>query len=142
MIQVVSILLSSVMVINIALAFTVIFMERKNASSTWAWLMVLFFIPILGFLLYLFIGRRLRGKRLFTLDTKSRLGIERSVQEQLEIIQNDRLPFKQKVLAPYKELFTLHLKNNDAIYSQNNEVDLYTDCREEFESLIVDLEKA
>lgn len=140
--QVVSVLLSSILVINIALAFMVIFMERKNASSTWAWLMVLFFIPILGFMLYLFFGRRLSGKRLFTLDTKSRLGIERSVQEQLEIIQNNRLPFKQKVLAPYKELFTLHLKNNDAIYSQNNDVDLFTDGREKFESLIRDLEQA
>jgi len=140
--QLVSILLGSTMIINIGLAFTVIFMERKNASSTWAWIMVLFFIPILGFLLYLFIGRRLKDKRMFTLDTKSRLGIERSVKEQLEIIQNDQLPFKQKVLAPYKELFTLHLKNNDAIYSQNNKVDLFTDGREKFESLIADLEKA
>src|SRR5699024_3646570 len=140
--QLVSILLGSTMIINIGLAFTVIFMERKNASSTWAWIMVLFFIPILGFLLYLFIGRRLKDKRMFTLDTKSRLGIERSVKEQLEIIQNDQLPFKQKVLAPYKELFTLHVKNNDAIYSQNNKVDLFTDGREKFESLIADLEKA
>lgn len=140
--QIVSILLGSVMLINIALAFTVIFMERKNASSTWAWIMVLFFIPILGFVLYLLFGRRLSGKRIFSLDTKSRLGIQRAVQEQLELIQKDQLPFKQKVLAPYKELFTLHLKNNDAIYSQNNEVELFTDGQDKFEALIEDLEKA
>ncbi len=140
--QIISILLSSIMIINIALAFTVIFLERKNASSTWAWIMVLFFIPILGFILYFFFGRRLSGKRLFTLDTKSRLGIKRAVREQLEIIQNDRLPFKQKVLAPYKELFTLHLKNNDAIYSQNNKVDLFIDGKDKFDALIADLEKA
>lgn len=140
--QIISILLSSIMIINIALAFTVIFLERKNASSTWAWIMVLFFIPILGFILYFFFGRRLSGKRLFTFDTKSRLGIKRAVREQLEIIQNDRLPFKQKVLAPYKELFTLHLKNNDAIYSQNNKVDLFIDGKDKFDALIADLEKA
>jgi len=140
--QLVSILLSSVMINNIALAFTVIFLERKNASSTWAWIMVLFFIPILGFILYFFFGRRLSGKHLFTLDTKSRLGIERAVNEQLEIIQKDQLPFKQKALAPYKELFTLHLKNNDAIYSQNNEVDLFTDGKDKFDALLRDLEKA
>jgi len=140
--QLVSILLSSVLIINIALAFTVIFLERKNASSTWAWIMVLFFIPILGFILYFFFGRRLSGKHLFTLDTKSRLGIKRAVNEQLEIIQKDQLPFKQKVLAPYKELFTLHLKNNDAIYSQNNEVDLFIDGKDKFDALLRDLEKA
>lgn len=140
--QLISIMLGSLLLVNIVLAFTIIFMERKNASSTWAWLMVLFFIPILGFVLYLLFGRRLSGKRIFTLDTKSRLGIDRAVQEQLELIENDQLPFKQKELAPYKELFTLHLKNNHAIYSQNNAVDLYTDGREKFEALIADLEKA
>src|SRR5690625_5849445 len=53
-----AILLGSVMVINFILAFTVIFLERKNASSTWAWIMVLFFIPILGFILYLILDRK------------------------------------------------------------------------------------
>src|SRR5690625_2124439 len=114
--QVLSLLLGSIMIANIALAFTVIFMERKNASSTWAWLMVLFFIPVLGFILYWLFGRRLSGKRIFRWDSKSRLGIKRVVKEQIKIIEEDRLPFKQKVLRPYKELFYLHLNSNDAIY--------------------------
>src|SRR5690625_4256354 len=140
--QLVSILLGSIMLGNIVLAFTVIFMERKNASSTWAWIMVLFFIPVLGFILYLLFGRRLSGKRIFKLDTKSRLGIERTVNEQIQIIKHDRLPFKQAVLKPYKELFYLHLNSNDDIYSQNNHVDLYTDGQEKFTNLIYDLENA
>lgn len=140
--QLLTVLLGSVMIANFVLAFTVIFLERKNASSTWAWLMVLFFIPILGFILYLLFGRRLSGERIFTLDTKSRLGIEKAVQSQLDIITSDNLPFKQEVLKPYKELFYLHLKNNDAIYSQNNRVELYTDGLDKFTALIYDLEQA
>src|SRR5699024_581488 len=95
--QLVSIMLGSLLIVNIALAFTIIFMERKNASSTWAWLMVLFFIPILGFVLYLLFGRRLSGKRIFTLDTRSRLGIDRAVQEQLELIENDQRSEERRV---------------------------------------------
>lgn len=140
--QILSLLLGSIMIANIALAFTVIFMERKNASSTWAWIMVLFFIPILGFILYWLFGRRLSGKRIFRWDTKSRLGIERVVNEQIKIIKQDKLPFKQELLKPYKELFYLHLNSNDAIYSQNNQVQLYTDGREKFRTLIDDLEQA
>lgn len=140
--QILSLLLGSIMIANIALAFTVIFMERKNASSTWAWIMVLFFIPILGFILYWLFGRRLSGKRIFRWDTKSRLGIERVVNEQIKIIKQDKLPFKQELLKPYKELFYLHLNSNDAIYSQNNQVQLYTDGREKFRKLIDDLEQA
>ena len=46
-------------VLNIILAITVIFLERKDASSTWAWILVLFFLPLLGFILYLLLGRKL-----------------------------------------------------------------------------------
>ena len=140
--QLISLLLGSIMIANFVLAFTIIFLERKNASSTWAWLMVLFFIPILGFLLYLLFGRKLSHRRIFTWDTKSRLGVEKAVQKQLKIIETDRLPFKQEMLKQYKELFYLHLKHNDAIYSQNNCVDLFTDGTEKFTSLIKDLEQA
>ena len=139
--QIISLLLGSIMIANFVLAFTIIFLERKNASSTWAWLMVLFFIPILGFILYLVLGRKL-SRHIFTWDTKSRLGVEKEVQSQLEVIENDQLPYKQDVLRQYKELYYLHLKHNDAIYSQNNKVDLFTDGAEKFSALIHDLEQA
>lgn len=140
--EVLAFLLSSTMVVNIILAFTIIFFERKNASSTWAWLMVLFFIPILGFILYLIFGRKLSHRNIFIWDTKSRLGVEKAVNEQLEIIEQDNLPYKQEVLRQYKELYYLHLKHNDAIYSQNNHVDLFTDGEEKFSALLRDLERA
>src|SRR5690625_474029 len=139
--QIISLLIGSVMIANFVLAFTIIFLERKNASTTWAWLMVLFFIPVLGFILYLIFGKRLTGQ-IFTWDTKSRLGVEKQVQKQLEILENDRIPYKQDVLKQYKELYYLHLKHNDALYSQNNKVDLFTDGTEKFSALIRDLEQA
>lgn len=140
-VQIFSLLLGSVMVVNIVLAFTIIFLERKNASSTWAWLMVLFFIPVLGFVLYLLFGRRL-SSHIFTWDTKSRLGVEKQVQEQIQVLEEDRLPYKQNMLRQHKQLFYLHLKHNDAIYTQNNKVDLFTDGTDKFTELMKDLEQA
>ncbi len=140
--QLMSLLLGSIMVVNIVLAFTVIFLERKNATSTWAWLMVLFFIPVVGFVLYLIFGRTLTKQRIFTWDTKSRLGVEKAVKSQLEILEADRIPYKEDVLRQYKELYYMHLKNSDAIYSQNNKVDLFIDGKQKFTQLIKDLEEA
>ncbi|MEI3612018.1 cardiolipin synthase [Pseudogracilibacillus sp. SO30301A] len=140
--QLMSLLLGSIMVVNIVLAFTVIFLERKNATSTWAWLMVLFFIPVVGFVLYLVFGRTLTKQRIFTWDTKSRLGVEKAVKSQLEILEADRIPYKEDVLRQYKELYYMHLKNSDAIYSQNNKVDLFIDGKQKFTQLIKDLEEA
>src|SRR5699024_11163522 len=42
----------------------------------------------------------------------------------------------------YEGLYFLNLKDNDAIYSQNNDVVLFTDGNDKFNALIDDLEKA
>lgn len=137
-----AILLASVMVINFVLAFTVIFLERRNASSTWAWIMVLFFIPILGFILYLIFGRKLSNRYKFKWDKKRKHGVEKEVQAQLKVIENDEFTYKQKVLKEHQDLYYMHLKHNDALYSQDNNVKIFIDGNKKFHSLIADLEAA
>jgi len=135
-------LVGFIYIFNFVLAFTVIFLERRDATSTWAWLMVLFFIPILGFVLYLIFGRRLSNQRIFTWDTKSRLGVKTAVQKQMQEIEKGKFVFKQPELEPYKDLYYLHLRNNDAILTQTNDVDIYTDGTEKFAALLDDLQQA
>lgn len=135
-------LLAFIMIFNIVLAFTVIFLERRNASSTWAWLMVLFFIPVFGFLLYLIFGRKLKNQKIFTWDTRSKLGVNNEVESQLSAIKAGKFALKDEELRQYQDLYYLHLQNNDAIYTQDNHVDIFTDGNKKFNALIADLEQA
>lgn len=135
-------LFSLVFVINIGLALSVIFLERKDAPATWAWLMVLFFIPIVGFFLYLVFGKPLRGTRIFKWDRESKHGVKKAVQKQMRAIENNNFHFRQQELMEYKDLYYLHLRNNDAIFTQNNQVNIFTDGTEKFKALIHDLEQA
>ncbi|QDP41728.1 cardiolipin synthase [Radiobacillus deserti] len=135
-------LLGSVIIFNIALAFAIVFLERKDASATWAWLMVLLFIPVLGFILYLIFGRKLSNRRIFTWDTKSRLGVKTAVQAQLRALEENRLILKDERLIEYKDLFYLHLRNDDAILTQDNQVEIFTDGEKKFNALLEDIEKA
>ncbi|MUV37475.1 Cardiolipin synthase [Lentibacillus sp. JNUCC-1] len=137
-----NILLGFFLFFNIALGFSIIFLERKDASATWAWLMVLLFIPIGGFLLYLIFGRRLSKRRIFTWDTKSKLGVKKAVQAQLRAIEDDEFNFKDKELAAYKDLFYMHLRNNDAIFTQDNDVRIFTDGNDKFNAMLDDLDQA
>ncbi|MFD2762424.1 cardiolipin synthase [Lentibacillus juripiscarius] len=137
-----SLFLGCILVFNIALALTIIFLERKDATATWAWLMVLMFIPIAGFILYLIFGRRISGERIFTWDTKSKLGVKKAVQEQLRAMEEDEFPFKHRGLSAYKDLFYLHLRNDDAIFTQDNSVRIFTDGEEKFAALLEDLDRA
>ncbi|MEN2467661.1 cardiolipin synthase [Ornithinibacillus sp. JPR2-1] len=133
-------LLFAIILFNIALGISIVFLERKDASATWAWLMVLLFIPIAGFFLYLIFGRRLSGKRIFTWDAKSKLGVKKTVQSQLRAIENDQFVFNE--LEEYKDLYYLHLRNDDAILTQNNAIDIFVDGKEKFKSLLDDMERA
>lgn len=140
--QFVPYLLGLIMIINFILAFTVVFLERRNATSTWAWLMVLFFIPIAGFILYLIFGRKLSNREIFTWDAKSKLGIQTAVQAQMRAVEQGEITYKDKELADYKDLYYLHLRNNDALLTQDNDVNIFTDGKEKFDALIEDIKQA
>lgn len=53
--------------INIAFAIWTVFRSRRNIASTWAWLLVLSVLPYLGFILYLFLGRKLTHDEIFAI---------------------------------------------------------------------------
>lgn len=134
-------ILGFILVFNMFLAFAIVFLERKNATSTWAWLMVLLFIPVAGFILYLIFGRKLSNKKLFIWDNKSRLGVKNAAEVQMQLLEEDNFPIPES-LSQYKDLFYLHLRNDDAILTQDNDVELFTDGNKKFEALIEDLNNA
>ncbi|MDE6939221.1 MAG: PLDc N-terminal domain-containing protein, partial [Lachnospiraceae bacterium] len=52
-------------VINIIFSLVIIFFQRRNPTTVWAWLLLLYFIPILGFIVYLILGQNFRKERIF-----------------------------------------------------------------------------
>ena len=54
-----------ILLINVLFAISLIFFERRSPSATLAWLAVLFFIPILGFILYLIFGQTFHREKMF-----------------------------------------------------------------------------
>ncbi|MBU5593906.1 cardiolipin synthase [Amphibacillus sp. MSJ-3] len=130
-----------ILFLNFILAIAIVFLEHKNPTSTWAWLLVLTFIPLVGFGLYLIFGRKLSRKKLFIWDNKSKLGVKKAVENQLQLLEEDSYPIPEQY-QNNSDLFYLHLRNNDAILTQENEVDIFNDGRAKFERLIKDMEAA
>ena len=52
------------LIMNILLSFIIVFRERKETAQTWAWLLVLMFIPVVGFILYIFRKRDFQRENL------------------------------------------------------------------------------
>ncbi len=128
-----------ILVLNIIFAITVIFLERKDPSSSWAWILVLFFFPVGGFVLYLLLGRQLRKKHLFRWDGRKDIGIESLIDYQIEALEKDRLEFRAGHVEDYKELIYMNLTTNNAVLTQDNHIDIFCDGAEKFEQLIDDI---
>ena len=58
--------------INIAFAVWTVFRSRRDIASTWAWLLVLTILPVVGFILYLFVGRQLSHDEIFSIQDEQK----------------------------------------------------------------------
>ncbi|WP_449538631.1 cardiolipin synthase [Ferdinandcohnia sp. Marseille-Q9671] len=137
-----SLLLSLVLILNIVFAVVVIFRERRDASSTWAWLLVLFFIPVAGFILYLLLGRNLTRDHLFQWEDLKKSGYEEMLKEQKHQLRTQQFHFNKWVTKNNQDLIYMNLVNDQALFTENNAVEVFTDGQEKFRSLFQDIENA
>ncbi|WP_262314650.1 cardiolipin synthase [Lacticaseibacillus parakribbianus] len=140
--SIISTLVVAVLVLNTAGAIFTVLREVRDISTTWAWLLVLIFLPVLGFGIYLFAGRGLSARKMQAIQAEYRKGIDAFVQ--LQKREND----KNQLLPPAalsqasKELTTLFLNTDGAPLLSDNAVGIYTDGAAKFAALFQDIEAA
>ena len=139
---VINVILISAFILNLIFAFTIIFMERRSAGSIWAWILVLLLLPILGFIIYLLFGRQIQRERIFSLDEEDKVGIEMIVNEQLEALKNDEFSKGNHQIVKFKDMVQMLLYNNAAFLTTDNDIQVFTDGKEKFDSLINDIYNA
>ena len=131
-----------ILLLNILLAITVIFLERRNASSTWAWILVLFFLPIAGFVMYLILGQKLRKRKLNKLLGVNHRIIEETMEQQKNLLRQRGMRFNDPEIGQYQDMIYMNLVASYALYTNDNVVDIYTLGEEKFDALIRDIEAA
>ncbi|RST77514.1 cardiolipin synthase [Siminovitchia acidinfaciens] len=134
--------ISIFLILNIVLAGFVVFLERRDAGATWAWLLVLFFIPVVGFVLYLIFGQNLSRKKIFEWKDKRKIGIMEITDTQINMLRNGDFPFHDNKTAQFKDLVYMLLVNDSAVLTQDNSVDIFTDGNEKFQALMNDIRGA
>ena len=122
-----------ILLLDIALCVTVVFLERKNPQTALAWVLAVAVFPILGIIVYLFFGRHLYGARIFSKKTEADIIYRNIAQEQLAGWQE----YHGDVLAAegFENTAALLLNTDDAILSDNNKITVFTDGNEKFDAL-------
>lgn len=133
---------NNILWINILLAVVLLFFERRNPTTTWLWLMVLTFLPGIGFLLYLFLGQDLSKNKMFSTKQIEDYCFKDLVKDQEKEIQNQDYKYKDPNYIQYEDLIKMHLISSDAFFTQDNNVDIYFDGNEKFKAMLESINKA
>ncbi|MBB6451357.1 cardiolipin synthase [Geomicrobium halophilum] len=140
--EVFSILFGLLVFINIVFGAIIVFMERRDIQATWAWLLILTFIPFLGFVLYLVLGQNLSRKRLFHWDGIEKIGLKDLITEQLRTMNDNSFDFRCETSSNSRNLITMLLRSDGAVLTQDNDIDVFTDGVDKFSQLLADIAAA
>ena len=129
-------------VLNILLVIAIVFFERRDPRTIWTWLLVLYFIPVLGFFLYLIFGQDMRRHKMFkNKELEDAISSALLKQEQMAKSKKIFSPDNQE-MARYTDLVMYNLAAAGSVYTDNNEVDVFTDGKEYFAQLYEDMKNA
>ena len=109
-------------------------MDNRQPVKTIVWIFVLFFMPVIGIVLYFFFGRNTRKEKMISQRSIDRL-TKRSMMEYIE--QKDL-----RVSERHKVLVRLFSEQNWAFPYKDNEVDIFTDGYAFFPELLAEIAKA
>lgn len=131
-----------ILLLNTVAAVVTVFKEKRDITATWAWLLVLNLLPIIGFVIYLFVGKKISKEKMFDLKMQERLGIEQLVKLQKEQWKEEELLPKDLHTPEARQTVKLLLENDRSILTKNNKLKIYDDGHDKFAQLIVDIDKA
>ncbi|MBE6033673.1 MAG: cardiolipin synthase [Clostridiales bacterium] len=124
------------------IAFTIIFLERKNPSATLAWIMILFLLPVVGILFYFLFSQNLSRKKIFKLTKFEEEVISSSLQTQIAEMKNGSYVFTTEAAKNWKDMIRLNQVYGRAFFTEDNKISIITDGHHMLDKLLEDIANA
>lgn len=129
-----NVILFSIYEVIVIMAIIHVILDNRQPAKTMAWALVIWFVPFVGIVFYLFFGINTRKER-YVSDRTMNMLTKRSMLEFAEQ-QNLRLPEK------HKPLIDLFVNQNLSLPFKDNEVDVCMNGYEFFPMLLKDIREA
>ncbi|MGG7057961.1 cardiolipin synthase [Clostridium nigeriense] len=123
--------------VSILCAISLIFIERKEATTTWAWLLILLVLPVVGFVLYLMFGQNLSRQKIFK---EKKVTDERKSKELLEKFKEEER--NSRMSEEFIELIRMNYNHSGALYTNGNSIETFINGEDKFKALIEDIRSA
>jgi len=135
-------ILTTLFTLTIVFIAIVIFFENDDPSKTLAWLLILVFLPVLGFILYMLIGRKFRKiKRYRKKGLANVAELSKIIQDEAKLIEAGQ-KYIEKHIPQKKKLINLIVNTASSPFTINNKTRILNNGRETFPSFFEAMEKA
>jgi cardiolipin synthase A/B len=129
-------LLWGIYLFTVVPTITVILLENRNPVKSLSWILVLIFLPVLGIIIYLYLGQDYRKQKIVAKRSIRRL-------HNRPKIHLEELDVEHSTLSPQsKHLIHLLQKNSEASAFKDSRVTLYTNGVDTFKALFDAIENA
>ncbi len=120
--------------IVIAVAIIHVIMDNRQPAKTMAWALVIFFIPVVGIVFYLFFGINHRRERLVSQRSLDQL----TKRSMLNFVEQEDF----RVPERHRQLVDLFVNQSMALPFKDNQIDIITDGYAFFPELLKDIAEA
>ncbi len=118
--------------LNIVCATIIIFFQRKSPATMWAWLLLVYFVPVFGFLLYLLLGQDFYKDKMFR--AKEIEGeMKWAAKRQEQYVSQERM---------YELLIRYNLRSSHSMLTDNNQIQVFNEGKEKFQALLQEISLA
>jgi cardiolipin synthase len=124
-------------ILNLLFSLSLIFIERKDPTTTWAWLLILLILPGIGFLIYVILGQNLSRQKIF----KEKIRVDEDKRKNI----NDKYEadiHKHDGGETFLDLRKMNFNQSGAKYTTNNNANVYVNGEDKFKQLIEDIKNA
>lgn len=125
-------------ILDTSCIISIIFVENRDTTTTWAWLLILLMFPFIGFVLYLCFGQNISKEKIF----KKKAFIDKyKLINYLNMI-NSSSSSKSSMSNENINLIKMNLNTNGSFYTNNNGLKIYTNGIDKFNDLVKDIKNA
>ncbi|MDR2713112.1 MAG: cardiolipin synthase [Clostridiales bacterium] len=131
-------------ILNAITIIIIVFFRRKTSVSTLAWIFAVLLLPGLGIFLYFVIGNGLHFRREKTFGAK-RLYDEGYYSYLLNILNLPKISHQEYIdpaAQNNEDLLRMNHQYGDSFYSQDNDIDIFTEGNTKMAALFADIEAA
>ena len=134
--------LTVIYMINFVIAFAIVFLERKEPATTVVWITILFILPVVGLLFYLFLSQNISKQKIFKMTSDEEMMLDKTLQLQIDEMKTGRYPYFKPETYTWRDMIKLCQTYGRAYYTHDNDIKILTDGGEMFQMLLRDIKAA